>query len=437
MSKRRKNPPLRVLLNGRNVGILSRASSGAVDFKYDQGWLDDRAQIPVSLSLPLREDRYIGQTVLNVFENLLPDNKSIRDRVAARVQATGTDAFSLLSKIGHDCIGALQFIPADSEPGKTGTTTGKPISDEEIARKLNDLGAAPLGMDDDEDFRISIAGAQEKTALLFHEGRWFTPSGTTATTHILKPQIGQIPNSIDLSNSVENEFLCLKICAALGLRVANAEIVDFAGTRALSVERFDRQWMPDGRLFRLPQEDMCQALSVPPTLKYQADHGPDNQAIMGLLKASDVPTEDQTAYLKAQIVFWLLGATDGHAKNFSVFLMPGSRFQLTPLYDVLTAEPSFAAREVSKKSYKLAMSVGANNHYRIDEISPRHFIQTTDRCGFDRAVITRVFDNLLGSAEMNIKTVYDQLAADFPEQLSISTLEGIKRRLRIVEEWRK
>ncbi len=436
MSKRRKNPPLRVLLNGRHVGLLSRASSGAIDFNYDQEWLDGDAQIPVSLSLPLREDRYIGRPVLNVFENLLPDSESIRNRVAARVQATGTDAFSLLSKIGHDCVGALQFVPDGSEPEKTGTTAGKPISDEEIARKLNDLNAAPLGLDDDDDFRISIAGAQEKTALLLHHGKWFTPSGTTATTHILKPQIGQIPGGIDLSNSVENEFLCLKLCAALGLKVANADIIDFAGTKALSIERFDRQWTREGRLFRLPQEDMCQALSVHPTLKYQADGGPDNQAIMGLLKASDVPTEDQTAYLKAQIVFWLLGATDGHAKNFSVFLMPGSRFRMTPIYDVLTAEPSFATRMVNKKKYKLAISVGTNNHYRVDEISPRHFIQTTDRCGFDRAVITGEFDSLLGSAVTNIEALYSTLPAGFPQQLATSTLEGIKHRLRVIEQWR-
>ncbi len=436
MTKTRKNPPLRVMLNGRDVGRLSRESSGAVYFQYTQEWLDGDIQIPVSLSLPLREDRYIGQPVLAVFENLLPDNEAIRDRVAARVQATGRDAYSLLSKIGHDCVGALQFVPDHLEPKKAGTTTGKPISDEEIAAKLNDLKATPLGLDDDEDFRISIAGAQEKTALLYHEGRWLMPSGTTATTHILKPQIGQLPNGIDLSDSVENEFLCLKLCAALGLKVASAAIVDFAGTKALSVERFDRQWTADGRLFRIPQEDMCQALSVQPTLKYQADGGPDNQAIMGLLKASDTPQEDQRAYLKAQMIFWLLGATDGHAKNFSVFLRPGSRFRMAPLYDVLTAEPSVAAQSVNRRKYKLAMSAGTNNHYLVDDITPRHFIQTADRCGFDRTIVAAEFDQLLGYAEKNIEALYSTLPSSFPEQLLAATSDGIKHRLRSVERWR-
>lgn len=437
MVRIRKNPPLKVLLNGREVGLLSRASSGAIDFQYAKDWLGWENAIAVSLSLPLREDRYIGAPVLAVFENLLPDNKAIRDRVAARVKASGTDAFSLLSKIGNDCVGALQFLADDADPGKAGSIEGHPISDEDIARKIKDLKADPLGMDDDEDFRISIAGAQEKTALLFQDGKWFTPIGTTATTHILKPQIGQIPNGIDLSNSVENEYLCLKLCAAFGLDVANAEIVDFAGTKVLVVERFDRIRTRDGRLLRRPQEDMCQALSVPPNLKYQSDGGPDNQKIMQLLKGSDTPTQDQTAYLKAQIVFWLLGATDGHAKNFSVFLTPGQRFRLTPLYDILTAQPSVDAGQVAEKKYKLAMSVGDNNHYRIGEVTPRHFLQTADRCNFDRAILVAELDRLLDTARAQAERAISQVSPPLPPELVASVLAGIDARLHAIELWKK
>jgi serine/threonine-protein kinase HipA len=187
---------------------------------------------------------------------------------------------------------------------------------------------------EDEDFRISIAGAQEKTALLRWKNCWHKPSGTTATTHILKPQIGRLPNGIDLSCSVENEFFCLKLTAALGLPSAEVEIADFGGQRVLVVERFDRRWARDGRLLRLPQEDCCQALSVPPSLKYEADGGPGIPAILNLLNGSDDPTADRHRVLKALVVFWLLGATDGHAKNFSIFLGPGGRFSATPLYDV-------------------------------------------------------------------------------------------------------
>lgn len=435
MARTRRTPPLRVLLNGREVGTLTRASSGAIDFQYARDWLAWEDAIAVSLSLPLREDRYIGAPVLAVFENLLPDSKAIRDRVAARVGAAGTDAFSLLGKIGHDCVGALQFLAGNVEPGKAGAVEGRPISDDEIARKIRDLKTDPLGMDDDEDFRISIAGAQEKTALLRYDGKWMTPVGTTATTHILKPQIGRIPNGIDLSDSVENEYLCLKLCAGLGLDVAGAEIVDFAGTRVLVVERFDRLWTRDGRLLRRPQEDMCQALSVPPNLKYQADGGPDNQAIMRLLQGSDTPVQDQAAYLRAQLIFWLIGATDGHARNFSVFLTPGQRFRMAPLYDILTAQPSLDAGQVGEKQFKLAMSVGDNNHYRIGDITPRHFLQTAERCKLDRGIVRSMMMELLETGEALTLRVFAGLPPGFPPALLDATLKGIRQRLRTIEQW--
>ena len=131
-----------------------------------------------------------------------------------------------------------------------------------------------MGLGLDEDFRISVAGAQEKTALLWHEGRWLKPRGTTPTTHLLKTQMGTLPNGLDLSLSVENEYYCLKLMGAFGLPVNAAEIQTFGRTKALVVERFDRRWTRDKRLLRLPQEDCCQALSVPPTRKYQSDGGP-------------------------------------------------------------------------------------------------------------------------------------------------------------------
>src|SRR5690606_9589189 len=159
----------------------------------------------------------------------------------------------------------------------------------------------------------SIAGAQEKTALLRKDGQWFKPNGTTATTHILKPQIGQLPNGIDLSNSVENEHFCAKLMAALGVPTAHTEIADFGGKRTLIVERFDRLWTTGGRLLRVPQEDICQALSVPPSRKYQSDGGPGMRDIIELLKGSDTPEDDIATFMRACIIFWVLGATDGHA----------------------------------------------------------------------------------------------------------------------------
>ena len=306
------NAPLNVFLNSRLTGVLRRQSSGAIDFRYDPQWLSWESTFPISLSLPLREDRYIGAPVIAVFDNLLPDSEPLRRRVAERVGANGTDAYSMLAALGHDCVGALQFLPQGADPGPAGKVEGKPVSASEIADIIQNLASAPLGMGEDEDFRISIAGAQEKTALLRRDGKWYKPTGTAATTHILKPQIGRLPNGINLSNSVENEYFCLKLLAAFGVPAANVEITDFGGRRTLIVERFDRRWTNDKRLLRLPQEDCCQALSVPSTRKYQSDGGPAMKDILALLKGGDTPHDEPATFLRASILFWLMGATDGH-----------------------------------------------------------------------------------------------------------------------------
>ena len=433
MPRKRLHIPLRVLLNNRLVGHLLKEPSGAVSFRYVESWLSANDAIPLSLSLPLREDAYRGERVVAVCENLLPDSETLRRRIAERIGAKGTDAYSLLSRIGRDCVGALQFVPDDDDavydPSRI---DGEVVGEHGVERLLKNLVRAPLGLDMDEEFRISIAGAQEKTALLRHKGKWLKPHGTTPTTHILKTQIGTLPNGIDLSNSVENEYYCLKLVAAFGLPVGAAQMRVFGKTRALVVERFDREWTSDGRLLRIPQEDFCQALSCPPTLKYQNLGGPDMVACLNLLRASDRPTEDQKAFLKAQLLFWLIGATDGHAKNFSVFLGAGGRFQMTPLYDVLTAQPSLDGRQIQRKQMKLAMSVGDSRHYRMDEIKGRHFVQTAERASLPASLAREVLAEVAGAADAAMSTIERQLPSGFPEEIHLSVKRALTTRLKCV-----
>jgi serine/threonine-protein kinase HipA len=429
MARRPTHVPLNVYLNGRLVGRLRRESSGAIDFVYDPSWLGWDNAIPVSVSLPLREDRYIGDPVLAVFENLLPDNDDIRRRLAERAKAEGSDPYSLLAAVGRDCVGALQFLPDRVAVGQTGVIDARPVSDEEIAKIVSDLARSPLGVGEDQEFRISLAGAQEKTALLYWDGKWQVPHGTTATTHILKPQIGRLPNGTDLSNSVENEHFCLELVAALGLPVAKSQIVDFAGKRVLSIERFDRTRTRDGRLLRVPQEDCCQALSIPPSRKYESDGGPGIRAIYDLLKGSDVPDEDHKTLFKAQIVFWLLGATDGHAKNFSIRLATGGRFRLTPLYDIVSTQPSLDARQIGQNQMKLAMAVGTNRHYVVHTILGRHFKQTADACGLPAGTFKTIVEEIGDTGKAKIDQTLSKLPPDFPATVVGSISDGAKRRI--------
>ncbi|MDT3777688.1 type II toxin-antitoxin system HipA family toxin [Nitrospira sp. MA-1] len=429
---RPRRPPLHVLLNNRLVGQLHKAVSGAIGFQYDHSWLEWEHALPISLSLPLREDAFRGEPVVAVFENLLPDSDMLRRRVAEKVGAAGTDAYSLLAAIGRDCVGALQFVSADDvghESGDAAVMRGNALNDAAIETLLNGLAQAPLGLTHDDAFRISIAGAQEKTALLRHKGQWHKPQGTTPTTHIFKKPIGRLPNGLDLSNSVENEFYCLQLAAAFGLPVARADMSMFGSTRALVIERFDRLWTKDNRLLRLPQEDCCQALSVPPTRKYQSHGGPGMVQILNLLKGSDTPAGDQKIVLKAQILFWMIGATDGHAKNFSIFLSPGGSFHLTPLYDVLTAQPSLDAHQIERKQMKLAMSVGTSCHYRIDEILWRHFIQTGEAAGLPKNLVREAIEEMADTAPKAIETIESELPVEFPAAIHTSVKNAITDRL--------
>lgn len=432
MPRRRTAGRLQVFLNSRLVGQLNRQSSGAVDFRYAPEWLAWQHTLPVSLSLPLREDRYIGAPVIAVFDNLLPDNAGIRRKVAERVGAGGDDAFSLLAALGRDCVGALQFLPEDEEPGPAGRVEGHAVGDTEIADMLANLARNPLGLDRDEDFRISIAGAQEKTALLRHRGRWQKPVGTTPTTHILKPQIGRLPNGIDLSHSVENEYLCLTLTKALGLPSAQVEMATFGKTRVLVVERFDRLMTRDKRLLRVPQEDMCQALSVPWADKYESHGGPGIQQILKLLEGSDDAEQDRKTFLKTMIIFWLIGATDGHAKNFSIFLEPGGGFRLTPLYDVISVQPSFAAHQIRRNQMKLAMAVGDSRHYAVESITGRHFVQSAMKAGLGRPVALDVIDDILGTGQKVLETTLAGLPSGFPMAIADAVAGAFRSRLKLL-----
>jgi serine/threonine-protein kinase HipA len=442
MPRARTHPPLLVLINNRLVGRLSKQPGGAIEFGYDPDWLAWTYTMPLSLSLPLREARYTGAPVAAVFDNLLPDSEPILKRVAERVGADGTDAYSMLAAIGRDCVGALQFLPEDDvrdalDDKEDAAIHGEVVDEAAIARMIDNLKRAPLGVgaDVDEDFRISVAGAQEKTALLRYEEKWLRPHGRTPTTHILKPQIGTIQTAggdIDLSNSVENEHYCLRLLARFGLDVNATEIRKFGDRKVLVVERFDRRWR-DGRLIRLPQEDCCQALSVPPTRKYQNQGGPGVAAIAELLAGSDDPSADQLAFLKSQILFWLIGATDGHAKNFSIFLTPGGRFRLTPFYDVLTAQPGVDDRQIPHKAFRLAMSVGDSGKYRINDISGRHFVQIGRKARLPQSLVRKGMDEVLDAAGSALDGIASDLPANFPEQIHASVSAAVQARLRLLE----
>lgn len=436
MGRRKTHKPLNIYLNNNLVGQLEKEPSGAIFFDYDRSWLERDRPLAISRSLPLIEKTYRGEIVAAVFENLLPDSDRVRKRVAERTGAAGIDAYSLLETIGRDCVGALQFLPEDFKIDNSHEIKGEIISETEIEKLLSSLSFAPLGISDDDAFRISVAGAQDKTALLQNDGKWLKPIGTTPTTHIFKPQIGNIQTltgAIDMNNSVDNEHYCLALLKSFGLKTANTQIMTFGERRVLVVERFDRHHISKNKLIRLPQEDCCQALGVPPTRKYQStieghQNGPSAIDILRLLEEGDDPNQDRIDFLKSQIIFWLIGATDGHAKNFSIFLKPGGGFSLTPFYDVLSIQPAFDANQISHNKFKLAMSVGRNRKYTILRINGRHFVETAKEGGLGntqiRQALEEIMDLVLSAANVSLS----EMPKDFSTGIYESISKAIKER---------
>jgi serine/threonine-protein kinase HipA len=424
---------LSIWANGVRVGTWAQIR-GSDLLQYDPEWLQSPAGRPLSLSLPFTPGNvpHRGAVVFNFFDNLLPDSDAIRRRIRTKYGTSSTAAFDLLAAIGRDCVGAVQLLPEDQEPVGFDRIQAEPLTEkgveEAIIASLSDRPIPGVSLQS-ADFRISIAGAQEKTALLFHQGRWCRPLGPTPTTHILKLPLGLVGHlRMDLRDSVENEWLCLRLMKAFGLDAASPEIRTFGRQTVLAVERFDRAYQDRKWIARLPQEDFCQALGKPGTQRYEADGGPGMQDILRVLDTSSRAQRDKRAFVKAQIVFWMLAAIDGHAKNFSIFHERGGTYRLTPFYDVLSAWPIIGRRanQIDRNKAKLAMAVRSKNaHWKLDEIQPRHWDSVTRLAGLGDA--TAILQELATSTREVIETVNRELPSKFPASIADKIFDGLRR----------
>ena len=437
----RTSQTLGLWMNGAYVGTWSLEANAPDTLQYDADWTRSEQGRPLSLSLPFMPGNlpHRDPHVRAWFENLLPDSKDIRERMARRYRADSSDAFDLLAEAGRDCAGALQILPIGAASSGVAPLEADPLTEAQVAALLRATTTPQvLGLaGDDADLRISIAGAQEKTALLQMGGQWYLPHGATPTTHILKLPLGLIGGMrLDMRHSVKNEWLCAQILAAYGLPVASCQPVPFEDMKVLAVERFDRVWWTapqgDKRLVRLPQEDMCQAKGLPPTAKYEADGGPGIDAIFQLLEGSMAREQDRRVFFQAQVLFWMLCATDGHAKNFSLFIRPGGRYQLTPLYDVLSAYPVLGEgpSKISPHKARLAMAVRTRNaHWKMKDILRRHWLELGTRhrvVTADGRPAQAALDDLVVRTPEALAQVRAHLPHGFPADVADSIFEGVQ-----------
>jgi serine/threonine-protein kinase HipA len=435
-----------VWMNGERVGEWGTLRGGRTPFfRYEESWVNSPQGRALSLSLPLTADREVrGHAVEYYFDNLLPDSAQIRSRLRIRFKTRSSDPFGLLTAIGRDCVGAVQLLPPKEEPVGWDRVDATPLSEDAVEQTLRDVTlATPLGHAEQEDFRISLAGAQEKTALLAMAGQWFRPRHSTPTTHILKLPLGIIGGFRgDFSDSVENEWLCAQVLRELELPVADAAIARFGEQRALVVRRFDRRWMgvdaadvgkqhfkPEKGMWiaRLPQEDLCQAMGLPHTLRYEVDGGPSIPESLTLLANSEHPVRDQANFVLAQLASWLLAATDGHGKNFSLYHLSAGAYGLTPFYDVISAWPIIGQgkNQLPSEKAKLAMSLrGRRAHYRLNEITAPLWQELAART-LVPGLWARM-QSFVESAAPALERLEQRLPPDFPERVYTAIRDGVR-----------
>lgn len=368
-----------VLIGGKRAGELRSVSGGKLTFTYDDAYVTPDA-MEISRSMPLSAKEHRDTKLVEAFFwGLLPDSEAILDRWAHRFGVSSRSLLGLLSHTGEECAGAVQVIKQErmDVASSSGPEEIEWLDESDVAHRLRALRADPAAWRTDEDTgQLSLAGAQPKTALFCRDGRWGLPSGRTPTTHILKPPIG------DLDGHAENEHACLSLARELGIPAAHSEVRWFEDQVTIVVERFDRI-EGGGRIIRLHQEDLCQALGVHPRLKYESDGGPGALGAVELLRSNSPQAHvDIDTFVGALIMSYLIGATDAHAKNYALLHTDTDRVRLAPLYDVGSILPY---DRFDPRRAKLAMKVGGK--YRLRDIGEAEWRKLAKELRLDEGTV--------------------------------------------------
>ncbi|WP_332398594.1 HipA domain-containing protein [Vibrio metschnikovii] len=398
--------------NNMLVGQFVQQSKTNVSFSYSDEWLAYDSAFPISLSLPLVRGECSAFNALNFINNLLPDLTGERLELARSIGVQSVDALTLLSKIGHDCTGSISFTDCKEPPVVGWEYRELSISqlDELVTQRKSFLPF--FG-----DYRPCISGTQPKTTLMKLNDKWYVPQRKSISSHIIKYPIGAIAQNnsvLDMRSSVENEFICAQIAKKLGFNVPNVEIITTAsGAKALAVERFDRCF-GDGVMTRRHQEDFCQIFGVPEHQKYQSENNLGVSNIVDVLSFSAKSTANNHDFFKFMVLQCLLGATDGHLKNFSVHIDPGGHYQIAPFYDLLSAYPAIGVTGLNKRKLKLAMGLKASRGYKyhINKICLRHIEQTANQFGISNANCHEIISAFLAQFSRALSSIDNR----FPEK---------------------
>ncbi len=347
---------LDVYLHGVYAGQLIQNDVGKLLFTYDTSYVA-KEQLALSLSLPVRLKTYEDNIAKAFFSGLLPED-IVCHRLARYLGVSEKNPFALLEAIGGECAGALSIYPEGITPPKPKKMDIEVLDDQKLQDILELLKRRPL-LAGTDGLRLSLAGAQDKIAVGVNNKKIALIKGGTPTTHILKPMIA------DIKDSVQNELFCMRLAKLVGIKVPKTEIRYLNKIPYFLVERYDRQEDENTKIQRLHQEDFCQAMGIMPELKYEREGGPSIMQCQHILRDySAKPAVDQINFLQCIIFNYLIGNADAHGKNFSL-LYRDKMPELSPAYDLLSTA---VYPELSKK-----MAMGIGGKYKPEEIFMRHW----------------------------------------------------------------
>lgn len=388
--------PLTVWCFDRNAGTLTRTPNG-MHFAYATDWMTERMP-PLSQSLPL-DGSFIDAAAAAFFGGLLPEGEP-RRQLARLLGVSDRNDFSLLAMIAGDTAGAITLLPDGEQPRSPGGDVDW-LNDADLAALLRDLPSRPMHVDEDGEYRLSLAGAQDKLPVVVDaSGRIGLTKGQTPSTHIIKTPIERLPGT------VANESLCPLLGRELGIEIVNAQPHRVGDQEFLLVERYDRRHTSDG-IQRLHQEDFCQALGIPTERKYQVEGGASLVDCFELVRrAAAVPASEIIKLLDYVALNFLVGNHDAHGKNFSLLYLPESpKAVLAPAYDILS---TFAYRSTHNLTRKMAMSIGGE--YRPDYVRSRHLDGLFDDAGLSAAASRRRLRRLAREAPAAVRKARQELA---------------------------
>lgn len=340
------------------AGHLQQNEDGSLEFTYRPNYLLSDRAIAISVSMPLQEAPFADRIARPYFSGLLPD-EGARRRLARAIGISSDNDFGLLEVIGGECAGALSLMPAGYPLPELVEEPPEPLSDKQLADILGLLRTRPL-LGGVLDIRLSLAGAQNKLAVCRVNGQIALSKGGQPTTHILKPGID------GLDGTVENEVFCMRLAKKVGLNAPKVYKDQAGDVPYYLVERYDRVTHANGSIKRLHQEDFCQALSIAPHLKYEAEGGPSTLQSQQLIRSvSRKPAADELQFLRMLMFHVLIGNADAHAKNYAL-LYNDKAPDLSPVYDAICTAvyPSMSKR--------LAMEIGGRN--LADTLQLKHWL---------------------------------------------------------------